>query len=278
MAIDSIGSGGGTISTVRDTLTSLRGISGVNQVNPTERDPRQAPPPQDDVRVSNASLTDPRAIEQQELDAVRQGLSDASAAGNVALAGARSVSETLDQIGGRLQQLTDSTLDTERRSALEAEIQDLVGQGLQAIERSGFDGVNLLDAEQDQDLQVAADREGGTETVRDQDLRSTLEALQGLGFASADDAEAALDGAFADARAATGAAIGALAEDTGRIADRIAEIQEQQAAGLGVDQDVDAGLDAQGAQQLAGQIQQALGGQPLGIANSRPEALVGLFR
>lgn len=274
MAIDSIGSGGGAISSVRDTLSSLRGISGVNQVNPTERDPQQAPPPQDDVRVSSAAVTDPRAVERQELDALRQGLSDASAAGNVALAGAQAVSGTLDQIGGRLQQLTDSTLDAERRATLEAEVRDLVGQGLEAIEQSGFNGVNLLDAEQDQDLQVAADREGGTETVRDQDLRTALEGLQSLGFASADDAEAALDGAFADARAATGAAIGALAADTGRIADRIAEIQEQQAAGAGADP----ALDAQGAQQLAAQLQQGLAGQGLGITNSRPETLVGLFR
>lgn len=278
MAIDSIGSGGGTISSVRDALNSVRGINGVNQINPTERDPGRTPPPADDVRVSSSALTDPRAVERQELDALRQGLSDASAAGAVALAGAQSVSGTLDQIGSRLEELSDDTLDTERRATLESEIRDLVGQGLEAIEQSGFNGVNLLDAEQEQDLQVAADLEGGTETVRDQDLRSALESLQGQSFASADEAQAALEGAFADARTTTAGAIGALTEDTGRIADRIAEIQEQQAAGLGGDESIDAGLDAQGAQQLAAQLQQGLGGQTLGIVNNRPQTLVGLFR
>lgn len=278
MAIDSAGSGG-TISSIREALASLRGVSSVNQANPSERDPGAAPPPpQDDVRVSQSAVTDPRAVEQQELDALRQGLSDAAAAGNVALAGAQSVAGTLDQIGGRLQQLTDGTLDADRRAALQDEIRELVGQGLQAVDNAEFNGVNLLDADQDQDLQVTADRQGGTETLRDQDLRSTLEALQGLSFASAGDAEAALRGAFADARTAAGSAVGALTEDTGRIADRLAEVQEQQTAGLQVQEGVDAGLDAQAAQQLAAQVQQGLAGQQLGITNARPETLSGLFR
>ncbi|HEY9569156.1 MAG TPA: hypothetical protein VIR38_13775, partial [Thalassobaculum sp.] len=95
-------------------------------------------------------------------------------------------------------------------------------------------------------------------------------------FASAGDAEAVRDGAFADARAATATAIGTLADDTDRIADRLADVQERQAALGG--EGVDPGLDAQRAQQLASQVQEALGSHGLGIVNSRPETLVGLFR
>lgn len=269
MAIDSIGPGVGTISSIRNTLATLQGVTGVNRINPSEGEP-----PTDDVRVSSAAITDPRAVEQQELEALRQGLDEARAAGNVALAGAQAVAGTLEQIGGRIDQLADGTLDAERRSALEAEIRDLVGQGLDAIDDARAGGVNLIDAEQDQDLTVAADREGGTETIRDQDLRSVLEGLQGLSFASAADAAAVRDGTFADARAAAGAAIGALSEDTGRIAERIAAVQEQQAAALGGTPPP----DAQAALQLATQVQQGLAGQQAGIVNARPEALVGLFR
>lgn len=270
MALDTIGSGSGAINALRD-------LSSINRTDET----RNAPPTTtgaSDVQVSNASITDVRQTEQQTLDTLRQGLSEASAIGGVALAGARSVSDTLDQIGTRLQQLTDPRLAADQRPTLTNEVQDLVRQGLETIDRASFNDVNLLDASRDQDVEVAADRSGGTETVRDQDLRSGLESLQNQDLSTADAAQTTLQGTFADVRTTTGSAIDALTEDTRRIDERNQSVQQAQSDLSTTDETVDPSLDANAAQQLATQLQQSLGGQSLGIVNQRPETLVGLFR
>lgn len=259
-----------------DTITALRGVDSVSRVNVTPDE--QQRPPEDGDRFSTPSVTDVNATEQQALDALRQGLSDASATGEVALAGARSVSDTLDEIGSRLEALTDGNLSTERRTELAAEIEQLVGQGLETVDRSSFNGRNLLDAASDQDLEVAADRDGGTATVRDQDIRSALEGLQGRDLATPGAAQTALDGVFADARTTVDNALTTLTEDTRQIDERLGEIQDRQNELAGADADVDTGLDANGAQLIAGQVEQALGNQALGITNQRPETLIGLFR
>jgi len=280
MAIDS--SGSGTVSQLRDTITALRGLDTINRINPSADDPDRIRS-EDSVRVSETATTDPRVLEQQELDTIRQGLSNASAAGNVALAGSQAVSGTLDEIGTRLQQLTDTNLSQEQRTALAAEIDNLVRQGLETVDQSSFNGVNLLDAERNENLEVVADREGNTETVRDQTIRPVLENLQTLNLDTAEGAQSAIDGAFADARTATGIAVRQLTEDNGRVGDRLAAVQDRQTELAGTDVTVEPGLDSEGAQQtaqqIASQLQQALGDQnSLGIVNARPETLVGLFR
>lgn len=281
MAIDSSGSGSGTISLLRDTITALRGADTINRINPTPNDPDRIST-QDSVQVSQPAPTDPRVVEQQELDTIRQGLSEANAAGNVALAGAQSVSDTLDEIGARLVELTDENLADDRRATLAAEIEELVGQGLEAVDQASFNGVNLLDDQRDSDLQVTADREGATETVRDQDIRPALQNLQELAASTPEGAQAALNTVFAEARQTTDTAVRQLTEDTGRIGERIAGIQDRQAELAATDETVDTDLDADGAQQTAQdaavQLQQALDGQILGVVNQRPETLVGLFR
>lgn len=281
MAIDSSGSGSGVISVLRDTITSLRGADSINRINPTPSDPDRISS-QDSVRVSESATTDPRVAEQQDLDTIRQGLSEANAAGNVALAGAQSVSATLDEIGSRLVELTDENLAEDRRATLTAEIEELVAQGLETVDQASFNGVNLLDDQRDTDLQVTADRDGATETVRDQDVRPVLQNLQDLAASTPEGAQAALDTVFAEARQTTDTAVRQLTEDTSRIGERIAGIQDRQADLAATDEAVDTGLDAEGAQQTAQDaavlLQQALDGQTLGVVNQRPETLVGLFR
>lgn len=281
MAIDSSGTGPGTVSLLRDTIASLRGLDSINRVNPTADDPAQVRD-QDSVRISESATTDPRQAELQELDDIRQGLSDASATASVALAGAQSVSDTLDQIGSRLRELSEDEVSAERRATLSEEIRELARQGLETVDQAGFNGVNLLDDRREEDLQVTADRDGGTETVRDQNLRPALESLQELALDTPEDAQAALETPFAEARQATDTAVRELTEDSGRIGERIAEIQERRSDLAGTDADVDTQLDAESAQQTAGQlatqIQQALNNQSLGLVNQRPETLSGLFR
>jgi|GEM_PF-727993 len=280
MAIDS--SGSGAISLLRDTITSLRGLDTVNRISPTPVGSDRGVP-EDSVRVSESATTDPRQAEQQQLDDIRQGLSNASATATVALVGAQSVSGTLDEIGSRLRELSDAGLSADRRATLGGEIQELARQGLETIDQASFNGVNLLDDRRDENLQVTAERGGDTETVRDQNLRPALESLQGLNLDTPEGAQAAIDGVFNDARTATDTAVRQLTEDNGRVGDRITAIQERQTEIAGADGDVDTGLDAeqaqQTAQQAATQLQQALNDQQgLGVVNQRPETLVGLFR
>lgn len=270
MALDSIGSASGAINT-------LRNLDSINRTDQT----RGTPPPAStdgDIRVSDAAVTDVRQTEQQTLDTLRQGLSEASAVGNVALAGARSVSDNLDQIGEWLQQLTDPRLAADQRATLTTEIEGLVRQGLDTVDRASFNDVNLLDASRNQDVEVTAGRDGGTATVRDQDLRTGLETLQGLDLSTAESAQSALNSVFAEVRTTTNTAVDNLTEDTRRIDERNQDVQRLQAQVPTPDENVDATLDANGALQIANQLQQALGGQSLGIVNQRPETLVGLFR
>ena len=281
MAIDSSGSGSGTVSILQDTITSLRGLDSINRINPTAPD-QTRPASEDTVRISDSATTDPRRAEQQQLDDLRQGLSDASATATVALAGAQSVSGTLDEIGSRLRELSDEGLSAERRATLAGEVQQLARQGLDAIDQSSFNGVNLLDDQRDEDIEVVADREGATETVRDQNLRPALENLQELSLDTAESAQAALGGAFEDARTATDTAVRQLTEDTERVGDRIAAVQDRQIDLAATDEGVDTRLDAEGAQstaeQLSTQLQAALDGENFGVVNQRPATLSGLFR
>lgn len=278
MAIDSIGSQSATLTALRDTISSIRGADSINRITPTENDPN-APRPGQNVEYSNAAITDVRVTEQQSRDALRQGLSSAVGTGAVALAGAQSVSGTLDEIGSRLQQLTDTTLSADRRTALAGEINNLVDQGLQTVDQANFNGVNLLDANNTQNLEVATDRNGGTATIRDQNLRTTLEGLQNLDLTTPRSAQSVLETSFADARTNTDNAITALTQDTRQVGERAAAVQQQQAdQAADENQQVDTTLQAQTAQQAAAQVQVALSGQNLGIVNQRPEFLSGLFR
>lgn len=266
MAIDSIGQGGGSIASLRNLEPLDR-----PQTNPVP------PPSNDDDRSSDATITDIRADDRQTLDTIRQGVDDASATGRVALAGAQSVSDTLDQIGQRLAELAGPAVSDDRRAALTTEIRDLVGQGLETVEQASFDGVNLLDGSRQEPLEVIAGRDGETTTLQPQDLRTGLEGLRDLDLSTPEAARTALDGGFAELRAATGTAVEQLATEVERLDERSVELRAQ-SAGLAGDDDVDTDLDADAALQAANTVQQGLNGQTLGIVNQRPETLIGLFR
>lgn len=267
MAIDAIDSG-------RTPIAALKNLQPLPAATEVQRNADS-----DGAPSSEAAVTDVRVGEQQNLGAIRRGLSEVFAIGTVALAGAEAASGTLDEIGRRLQELTDPAVDDGRRAVLAGEVEALVGQGLEAIEGAGFNGVNLLDAERDEDVETAADAVGNTVALRDQNLQTALQNLQGLDLVSADAANSALEGAFADARTATDTAVEELTTDLAAIVERGGAIRElQSVSAAGRDEGIDTGLTPETAQQTAAQVQQALSGQTLGILNQSPQTLIGLFR
>ncbi|NQW10895.1 MAG: flagellin, partial [Alphaproteobacteria bacterium] len=120
---------------------------------------------------------------------------------------------------------------------------------------------------------------GGTLSLSNADLRTEVVALQTVSVGSASSALAvittqfnALESTVNDALGSLGAEVRALELQT----QFLEQITDATAEGLG--NIVDADLARESARLTALQVQQQLSIQTLGIANQRPQTLLGLFR
>ncbi|MBT4042665.1 MAG: flagellin [Rhodospirillaceae bacterium] len=209
-------------------------------------------------------------------DAVRDGLSRASATVDVALAAGEATADILVELKGLAVQASQEGLDQSSRDALNSAFNSLREQVTTINDSASFAGSNLIAAGAS-DQNVLSDDSGATIKVAAQDLSSGGLGLGGQTLDNAGNAASALtalDAAITDAS-------GKLA-NLGSSANRIETHNEY----LGVQNDtiaagvgnlVDADLAADSAALKSSEIKQALGAISLGIANSSPARILSLF-
>ncbi len=223
------------------------------------------------------------------LDAVNSQLSIGIGAVGVALEGATSLSNTYNDLKANLVKLADDSISAAQRTQYEADFDAIIAEAENFIANSQYNGNSLLTAAttaltggvNGSALAVIATTTGVAYTIAQQDLETTLAALTAAKPANAAASSALLDGtntAFNAAVTATDNALNQLGADSRRLENQITfntAVRDATESGLGAI--VDADLARESAKLQAYQTQQQLSIQALGIANQRPQSLLGLF-
>jgi len=113
--------------------------------------------------------------------AVGDSLALGQATTNVALAGATSISNTLNLIKGKVQQAQEGNVD---RTKIQADIKAMVGQVNTVIASASFNGVNLLKTASADLTVMSGIKTTDTITVNHQDVEAVAGTLGGIDVAS----------------------------------------------------------------------------------------------
>ena len=229
--------------------------------------------------ASNFSIAQGIRGELKAIGAVTQGLNNAKGIGKVAIAGTTAVSDLLQNIRQKLTELSNEGITTAQRTILEDDFNQLLSQAANFIDNAVFNGVNLLDtAGASPDVATLSNLSGGTLTLSNADLRTQVLSLAGSSFGSATLAQAVLATQYANLESVVNSALGALGAEVRALelqTSFLEQISDATEEGLG--NIVDADLARESAKLTSFQVQQQLSIQTLGIANQRPQTLLGLF-
>lgn len=230
--------------------------------------------------ASNFSIAQGIRGELKGLSAVTQGLNNAKGIGQVAVAGATGVSNLLTDIRQKLTELSNEGITTAQREILTSDFNQLLSQAANFIDNSVFNGVNLLDTGNvSVDINTLSNLEGGTLSLSAQDLRTQTLSLAGGDVSSAANAQAVIANQFSNVESVVNSALGSLGAEVRALnlqTTFLEQISDATEEGLG--NIVDADLARESAALTSLQVQQQLSIQTLGIANQRPQSLLGLFR
>lgn len=230
--------------------------------------------------ASNFSIAQGIRGELKGFSAVTQGLNTAKGIGAVAVAGTTGVSNLLTDIRQKLTELSNDGITTAQRDILTSDFNALMSQAANFIDNSVFNGINLLDtAGSSVDINTLSNLNGGTLTLSAQDLRTQTVSLAAVSVGSATSAQAVLANQFSNLESVVNSALGSLGAEVRALnlqTSFIEQITDATEEGLG--NIVDADLARESAKLTALQVQQQLSIQTLGIANQRPQSILGLFR
>lgn len=230
--------------------------------------------------ASNFSIAQGIRGELKGLSAVTQGLNNAKGIGAVAVAGTTGVSNLLTDIRQKLTELSNDGITTAQRAILTSDFNALLSQAANFIDNSVFNGVNLLDtAGNSVDVNTLSNLNGGTLTLSAQDLRTQTVSLAAVSVGSATAAQGVLANQFSNLESVVNSALGSLGAEVRALnlqTTFIEQISDATEEGLG--NIVDADLARESAKLTSLQVQQQLSIQTLGIANQRPQSILGLFR
>ena len=214
----------------------------------------------------------------KSIAAVQQGLANGRGVASVALAGATSISNMLIEIRAKVMEGMNPGNSTEQQAILNADYSELVGQVLTFIQNAEYNGRNMLNSGAT-NVNVISDIDGGALTVRAQDFEGTVYSqLNVQTLASVTAASAAMT-QVNTVLTTVNTALGALGADARKLDFQdtfLTTISDAVEEGLG--SLVDADLARESARLQALQVKQQLGVQTLGIANSSPQVLLGLFQ
>ena len=229
--------------------------------------------------ASNFSIAQGIRGELKAIGAVTQGLNNAKGIGKVALAGTTGLSNLTADIRQKITELSNEGITTQQRSILTNDFNQLLSQAANFIDNAVFNGVNLLDtAIASPSIVTLSNLNGGTLTLSNADLRTEVNALAIASVGSASSAQAVITTQFNALESTVNDALGSLGAEV-----RALELQTQfleqisDATSEGLGNIVDADLARESARLTALQVQQQLSIQTLGIANQRPQSLLGLF-
>ena len=213
------------------------------------------------------------------IDAVTQGLNSAKGIGNVAIAGVTGISNLLTDIRGKLTELANEGITTAQRNILQSDFNELVSQAGNFIANASFNGVNLIESGAGS-INTLSNLAGGTLSLTSQSAINTqVGSLAGVTLTTATNAQSVIANNFANLESVVNTALGSLGAEVRALnlqTQFLEEIRDATDEGLG--NLVDADLARESARLTSLQVQQQLSTQTLGIANQRPQSLLGLFR
>jgi len=271
-----------SIRTNPSSLTALRNLNSINR-NADEIQNRvstglKVAGAVDDA--SNFAIAQGVRTGLRAWSAVTQGLRQAQGVLKVAIAAAEGTSDLLIAMKEKTVAARNAGLTTEQRQIIHDDYIELYNQAQDLVERqASFNGFNMVTITST-DYTVLTDLDGGSFTVAAQSING--QSLQ-FGVAGALDLTSLSNAAIADSTVDTAQnlvadALGSFGADYRRIESQIRFIEEiTDASKEGLGNIVDADLARESAKLTSVQIQQQLSVQTLGIANQRPQTLLGLF-
>ncbi|MDF1791363.1 MAG: flagellin [Thalassobaculaceae bacterium] len=229
--------------------------------------------------ASNFAIAQGIRGELKAIGAVTQGLNNSKGIGKVAIAGATGISDLLTTVRQKLTELSNEGITTAQRDILTTDFNQLLSQAANFIDNAVFNGVNLLDTTTaSPDVATLSNLTGGTLNLTGQDLRTRTLSLAAASVGSATGAQAVIANAYSNLESVVNTALGSLGAEVRALelqTSFLEQISDATEEGLG--NIVDADLARESAKLTAKQVQQQLSIQTLGIANQRPQTLLGLF-
>tara|TARA_E500000305_G_scaffold50514_1_gene39612 strand:+ start:34 stop:861 length:828 start_codon:yes stop_codon:yes gene_type:complete len=228
--------------------------------------------------ASNFAISQGIRAELKAIDAVTQGLNNAKGIGNVAIAGVTGISNLLSDIRGKLTELANEGITTTQRQILTNDFNELVSQAANFISNASFNGVNLIESGAET-VNTLSNLAGGLLTLTAQSAVNTqVGSLAGVSLGTATNAQSVIANNFSNLESVVNTALGSLGAEVRALnlqTNFLEEIRDATDEGLG--NIVDADLARESARLTSLQVQQQLSTQTLGIANQRPQTLLGLF-
>jgi flagellin len=216
------------------------------------------------------------------LSAVKMSLDRAQSIGEVAMTSGGAISDLLVELKERVVAAQDSSLDTNSRSALNADYKSMLRQLTQMVQNSEFDGANILDGSIPGSIRFLANADANayiTLSTQDMTLGGPIISLGPTSSIStvtmAQTALTALDASISAVNQSLGN-LGAQAKQIEAHNTFVSKLSDVLTGGVG--NLVDADLAKESARLQALQVQQQLGAQALSIANQAPQVILSLFK
>lgn len=216
--------------------------------------------------------------ELKAIDAVSQGLNNSKGVGNTAIAGATGVSDLLADVRAKLTELSNDGITTAQRSILQDDFNALLSQAANFVANATFNGIALLTGSTN--INTLSNLSGGSLSLTAQtNVGVQIRSLAGSSLTSASNAQSLIATEFGNLESVVNTALGTLGGEVRALnlqTQFLEQIRDATDEGLG--NIVDADLARESARLTSLQVQQQLSVQTLGIANQRPQSLLGLFR
>jgi flagellin len=216
--------------------------------------------------------------ELKAIDAVLQGLNNSKGVGNVAIAGATGVSDLLTDIRAKLTELSNEGITTAQRNILQDDFNALVSQAANFVANATFNGIALLTGTTN--INTLSNLSGGSLSLTAQtNVGVQVRSIAAATLATATNAQSVIANEFGNLESVVNSALGTLGAEV-RALDLQTQFLEKirDATDEGLGNIVDADFARESARLTSLQVQQQLSVQTLGIANQRPQSLLGLFR
>ena len=228
--------------------------------------------------ASNFAISQGIRAELKAIDAVTQGLNNAKGIGNVAIAGVTGISNLLADVRGKLTELANEGITSTQRQILNNDFDELLSQAANFIANANFNGVNLIESSAGS-VNTLSNLAGGLLTLTAQSAVNTqVGSLAGVTMTSATNAQSVIANQYANLESVVNTALGSLGAEVRALNLQTSFLEEiRDATDEGLGNIVDADLARESARLTSLQVQQQLSTQTLGIANQRPQTLLGLF-
>lgn len=216
--------------------------------------------------------------ELKAIDAVSQGLNNAKGVGNVAIAGATGVSDLLTDIRAKLTELSNEGITTAQRNILQDDFNALVSQAASFVANATFNSIALLTGTTN--INTLSNLAGGTLSLTAQtNVGVQVRSIAAATLGTATNAQSVIANEFGNLESVVNSALGTLGAEVRALNLQTTFLEKfRDANDEGLGNIVDADLARESARLTSLQVQQQLSVQTLGIANQRPQSLLGLFR